>query len=129
MPNDDKQFQPRLGTTLATFAQGGTFSNWVQMNGRLAALYAENTMYVPVAAGSITFRAAWGINTSGTGWPVQTNDGTVLKVLGFSTEQYHVFGEPRWPTSGIGYVRLQVAAAGTASTAAGGTIILVTENS
>jgi hypothetical protein len=123
---DDTQFQSNLGTALATFAQGGTYSAWVPLSGRLVALYTDASLYVPVAAGSITFRSNWG--ASGTGWPVQTNDGTALKVLAFSTEQYHVFGETRWPTAGLGYVRLQVQAAGTASTAAGGTIVLVTQN-
>lgn len=127
MPNNDNQFQPRLGTALATFAQGGTYSEWVQLNGRLVAVYADASRFVPVAAGSITFRAAWG--ASGTGYPVQSNDGTVLRVLAFSTAIYAVFGEPRWPTAGIGYTRLQLQAEGTASTSAGGTLILVTENS
>lgn len=126
MPNNDNQFQSRLGTTLATFAQGGTYSDWVQLNGRLVALYADAARFVPVAAGSITFRASWG--ASGTGYPVQTNDGTVLKVLAFSTAIYAVFGEARWPTSGIGFTRLQLQADGTASTAAGGTFVLITEN-
>lgn len=126
MPNNDNQFQSRLGTTTATFAQGGTYSDWVQLNGRLVALYADAARFVPVAAGSITFRASWG--ASGTGYPVQTNDGTVLKVLAFSTAIYAVFGEPRWPTSGIGFTRLQLQADGTASTAAGGTFVLITEN-
>lgn len=122
---DDNQFAPRLGTVLATFAQGGTYSDWLQLNGRLVALYADAARFVPVAAGSITFRASW--DTSGTGYPVQTNDGTVLKVLAFSTAQYHIFGEPRWPTAGLSYTRLQLQAEGTPSTAAGGTIVLVTE--
>ena len=124
MPHDI-EFQPRLGTTLATFAHGGTYSEWVQLNGRLVALYADAARFVPVAAGSITFRASWG--ASGTGYPVQTNDGTVLKVLAFSTAQYFQFGESRWPTTGLGYTRLQLQAEGTPSTAIGGTVVLITE--
>ncbi len=125
MPNDDTQFQSSSGTALATFAQGGTYSNWVQLNGRLVALYADAAQFVPVAVGSVTFRANWG--GAGTGYPVQTNDGTVLKVLAFSTAIYAIFGEQRWPTSGLSYTRLELQAAGTASTAAGGTFVLITE--
>jgi hypothetical protein len=122
----DSQFQPHYGTALATFAQGGTYSEWVQLNGRLVGLYADASFFVPVAAGSITFRASWG--ASGTGHPVQTNDGTVLRVLAFSTAQYTTFGEGRWTTLSLGYTRLQLQSAGTPSTAAGGTIVLITEN-
>jgi hypothetical protein len=49
-------------------------------------------------------------------------------VLAFSTAQYHIFGESRWPAAGLGYTRLQLQAEGTASTAAGGTIVLITEH-
>ena len=119
----DSEFQTNYGTALATFAQSGTYSDWVQLNGRLAALYAD--AFPSAAVGSITFRGAWG--ASGTGHPVQTNDGTVLRVLAWGSAQFVTFGEPRWPTTGLGYVRLQLGTAGTATAAGGGTIVLITE--
>lgn len=125
MPTDT-QFAPRLGTVLATFAQNGTFSSVVQLNGRLVGLYAEPSDFARGAAGSITFRAS--LSPSGTGYPVQTNDGTVLRVLAFATGQYYSFGEERFTTVGLGpYTRLQMGTDGTATAAGGGTIILVTE--
>jgi hypothetical protein len=119
----DSEYQPRYGTALATFAHGGTYSDWVQLNGQLVALYSET--FPIVAAGSLTFRSSWG--ASGTGQPVQTNDGTVLRVLAWGTEGYYTFGEDRFNTRGISYLRVQTQAAGTAGAAAGGTIVLVTE--
>lgn len=120
----DNQFQPRLGTTLATFAQNGTYSAAVQLNGRLVALYAEPSGFARGAAGSITFRSSW--DSAGTGYPVQTNDGTALRVLAFATGQYYQFGEGRFTTDGLGgFVRLQMGTDGTATAAAGGTVVLI----
>lgn len=127
MPASDNQWSSRWGTALATFAQNGTYSSVVQLNGRLAALYADPSDFARGAAGSITFRASY--NASGTGHPVQTNDGTVLRVLAFATGQFYIFGEGRWPTAGMGYVRLQMGTDGTATAASGGTVVLITENS
>lgn len=126
MPSDN-QFQPTWGTALATFAQNGTYSSVVQLNGRLVGLYAEPADFARGAAGSITFRSS--LSPTGTGYPVQTNDGTTLRVLAFATGQYYLFGEPRWPTAGLAFVRLQVGTDGTATAAGGGTIVLITENS
>jgi hypothetical protein len=125
MPSDS-QFQPNFGTALATFAQNGTYSGAIQLNGRLVGLYAEPADFARGAAGSITFRSSW--NPAGTGYPVQTNDGTVLRVLAFATGQFYTFGEPRWPTAGLEYLRLQMGTDGTATAASGGTIVLITEN-
>lgn len=123
MPNDT-QFSPRLGTVLATFAQRGTYSAVVQLSGKLVALYSDD--FPSDAAGSITFRAS--LSPTGTGHPVQTNDGTALRVLAWSSAVYVQFGEDRFTTAGLGaYTRLQVGTAGTATSAAGGTIILVTQ--
>jgi len=120
----DSEFQSRRGTVLATFAQNGTYSAWVPLNGRLVGLYSD--AFPSAAAGSITFRANW--SATGTGHPVQTNDGTVLRVLAWGSEQFVQFGDPRWPTSALGYVMLQLGTAGTATAAAGGTIVLITEH-
>lgn len=123
---NDTQFQPRLGTVLATFAQSGTYSSVVQLNGRLVGLYAEPADFARGAAGSITFRAS--LSPTGTGYPVQTNDGTTLRVLAFATGIYFGFGEDRFTTTALGaYTRLQMGTDGTATAAAGGTIILVTQ--
>lgn len=111
---------------VATFAQNGTYSSVVQLNGKLVALYAEPADFARGAAGSITFRAS--LSPTGTGYPVQTNDGTVLRVLAFATGQFYQFGEDRFTTIGVGpYTRLQMGTDGTATAAAGGTIILVTQ--
>lgn len=124
---DDFQWQPRLGTALCTFAQNGTYSAVVQISGRLVGLYAEPADFARGAAGSITFRSSF--NPSGTGYPVQTNDGTALRVLAFATGQIYSFGEDRFTTLALGpYVRLQMGTDGTATGATGGTIILLTES-
>lgn len=121
----DMQFAPRLGTIHATFAQNGTYSAVVQLNGRLVGLYAEPADFARGAAGSITFRSSF--NPTGTGYPVQTNDGTTQRVLAFATGQYYGFGEDRFTTVAMGpFVRLQMGTDGTATAAAGGTIVLVT---
>lgn len=125
MPSDN-QWQARLGTVLATFAQNGTYSAVAELNGKLVGLYAEPTDFARGAAGSITFRSSF--SPTGTGYPVQTNDGTVQRVLAFATGIFYQFGEDRFTTSGLGrYVRLQMGTDGTATAAAGGTIILITQ--
>ncbi len=118
----DAEFQPRYGTALAVFTQTGTYSNAVPLNGRLIGAYSPN---YPAAAGSLTFRASWDAN--GTGYPVQTNDGTILRVLAFGSGTFYEFGASPWLTNGFGYVTIQVGTAGTAANAAGGTIVLITE--
>ncbi len=118
----DAQFQPRLGTALATFTQTGTYSAQVQLSGRLVALYSDN---YPAAAGSIDFRASW--TPGGTGYKVQTPDGTVLKLSAFGSGTYYGIGNTPMFTQGLGYVGLHIGTAGTAGVAAGGTIVLITE--
>ena len=122
----DTSFSPRLGTVLATFAQNGTYSAVAQLNGRLVGLYADPADFARGAAGSITFRAS--ASPTGTGHPVQTNDGTALRVLAFATGIFYQFGEDRFTTIGLGpFVRLQMGTDGTATAAAGGTVVLVTQ--
>lgn len=117
------QFQDPRGTALATFTQTGTYSNIIDMGGmRLTGMYSDN---FPSAAGSITFRSSW--NPSGTGHPVQTNDGTVLRVLAFGSGTFYQFGESRWPTAPMHYITMQIGTAGTTGVAAGGTIVLIGE--
>ena len=121
MPNDS-DFQPRLGTALATFAQSGTFSNRILLSGRLVGLYSDN---YPVAAGSIDFYSSF--NSSGTGYPMQTPDGTVLKLSAFGAGTVYSFGQTPQFTNPIGFLGLRVGTAGTATGAAGGTIVLICE--
>lgn len=118
----DQDFQSRLGTALATFTQRGTFSGLVQVNGRLVGLYSDN---YPAAAGSIDFYSAY--QPSGTGYPVQSFDGTVLKLSAFGSGTFYSFGNAPMITQPLGYIGLRVGTAGTAGAAAGGTIVLVTE--
>ena len=118
----DVQFQPRLGTALATFTQTGTYSAQVQLSGRLVALYSDN---YPAAAGSIDFRASY--TPGGTGYKVQTPDGTVLKLSAFGSGTFYSIGNTPMFTQPLGFVTLQVGTAGTTAAAAGGTIVLVTE--
>lgn len=117
----DSDFQPRLGTALATFGQNGTYSTQVQLNGKLVGLYSDN---YPAAAGSIDFRASY--TPGGTGYKVQTPDGTVLKLSAFGSGTYYGFGNTPMFTEALGYVSLHVGTAGTPGAAAGGTIVLVT---
>jgi hypothetical protein len=119
---DDQDFQPRLGTVLTTFTQTGTFSSWVQLNGRLVGLYSSN---YPAAAGSIDFRTAFA--PTGTGFQVR-NDGTQLKLAAFGSGTVYSFGNTPMFTTALGYVGLQIGTAGTAAVAAGGTIVLITEH-
>jgi hypothetical protein len=118
----DNQFQPRLGTALATFTQTGTYSNVVQINGRLVGLYSDN---FPSAAGSVDLRTSW--TPSGTGYKVQTPDGTVLKLLAFGSGTVYSISNTPMFTTPLSYLVLQIGTAGTAAVAAGGTIVLITE--
>ena len=122
MPASDQDYQSRYGTALATFAIHGTVSTMTPLNGRLVALYSPD---YPVAAGSIDFYSAY--TPSGTGFPIQTPDGTALKLSAFGAGTFYTFGNTPLFTSGLGYVGLRVGTAGTATAAAGGTIVLVTE--
>lgn len=116
----DQDFQPRLGTALAIFANSGTIAT-VQLNGKLVGLYSDT---YPAAAGSIDFRASY--TPGGTGYRVQTPDGTVLKLAAFGSGTFYTLGNTPLFTQALGYIGLQVGTAGTPG-AAGGTIVLVTE--
>lgn len=118
----DQDFQPRLGTALATFTQRGTFSGLTQVSGRLVGLYSDN---YPTAAGSVDFYSAYA--PTGTGYPVQTWDGTVMKLAAFGAGTFYSLGATPMLTQPLGYVGLRIGTAGTAGVAAGGTIVLVTE--
>lgn len=120
---NSNQFQSTRGTVLATFTQTGTYSAAVDLGGGwLVGCYSDN---FPSAAGSLTFRATF--DPTGTGWPVQTSDGTALKVLAFGSGTFYSTGFAPWITAPMQYVRVQIGTAGTAGVAAGGTIVLVTE--
>ncbi len=115
------QFQSTRGTVLATFAQNGTYSAPVDLGGGwLVGAYSDNW---PGVAGSITFRASW--NASGTGYPVQTVDGTVLRILNSGSGTFNSLGHAPWNTAPLQYVVLQVGTAGTVASG-GGTFVLVT---
>ena len=116
----DQDFQPRLGTAQIFFSASGTIAT-AQINGRLVGLYSDN---YPTAAGSIDFRASY--TPGGTGYKVQTPDGTVLKLSAFGSGTFYSFGNTPMFTSALGYIGLQVGTAGTAGVG-GGTIVLVTE--
>ena len=111
------------GTALATFTQGGTYSNIVDLGGGwLTGMYSENW---PGAAGSVFFRGvSW--SQSGTGYPVQTADGTALKILSFGSGTFITMGHSPWITAPLQYTIVPVAAGGTAGVAAGGTMVLIT---
>lgn len=122
MPNSN-QFQSTRGTVLATFTQTGTYSAAVDLGGGwLVGCYSDN---YPAAAGSLTFRASF--DPSGTGWPVQSGDGTALRVLSFGSGTFYTTGNAPWVTAPMQYIRVQIGTAGTAGASAGGTIVLVTE--
>lgn len=118
---DASQFQPTWGTALATFTQTGTYSAPIQLNRQLVGLYSDN---YPAAAGSIVIRAS--ASPTGTGYPVQTSDGTVLKVLAVGSGTFYSFNTLNAPVPVLPFVVLQVGTAGTAGVAGGGTIVLVT---
>jgi len=117
------QFQSTRGTVLATFGQNGTFSEALDLGGGwLVGCYSDN---YPAAVGSLTFRASFAPGSIG--YPVQTNDGTVLKVLTFGSGTFYSLGHAPWNVAPLQYVTVQVPVAGTPGAAAGGTIVLVTE--
>lgn len=115
-------FQTTRGTVLATFTQTGTFSSAVDLGGGwLVGAYSDN---FPSAAGSLLFRSSW--NPTGTGYPVQTLDGTVLRVLAFGSGTVYTLGHSPWITAPLQYITVQIGTAGTAGVAAGGTVVLIT---
>lgn len=115
-------FQTTRGTVLATFANTGTYSAAVDLGGGwLVGAYSDNW---PGAAGSFTVRSSW--NPTGTGYPVQTVDGTVLKILSSGSGTFNTLGHAPWNTAPLQYVTLQVGTGGTAGIAAGGTVVLIT---
>lgn len=117
------EYQTRRGTVLATFTQNGTYSAPVDLGGGwLLGAYSDN---YPAAAGSIVFRSSW--NPSGTGYPVQNVDGTVVKLSAFGSGTFYSIGYAPYVTAPMQFVTLQIANAGTPGVAAGGTIVLVTE--
>lgn len=117
-----QDFQNTRGTTVATFTQTGTFSTTVDLGGGwLVGAYSDNW---PTATGSFVVRASW--SPAGTGYPVQTIDGTVLRILNFGSGTFNTLGHAPWNTAPIQYVTLQCGTAGTAGVAAGGTIVLIT---
>jgi hypothetical protein len=116
------EFNNTRGTVLATFTQTGTFSAPVDLGGGwLVGCYSDN---YPTAAGSISIRSSF--SPTGTGWPVQTLDGTALKILAFGSGTYYSLGHAPWNTAPLQYVTLQIGTAGTTAAAGGGTIVLVT---
>lgn len=119
----DNEFQSTRGTALVTFGQTGTYSAPAQLNGWLVGCYSDNW---PSAAGSLILRAGW--SAAGAGYPVQTLDGTALRVLSFGSGTFYTLGHAPWHTVPIQYLTIQIGTAGTAGVAAGGTIVLVTEN-
>ena len=115
-------FQVTRGTVLATFTQTGTYSTTVDIGGgMLIGLYSDN---FPTAAGSFVIRSSW--SPAGTGYPVQTCDGTVLKVLSFGSGTFYSLGHSPWITAPLNYVTLQCGTAGTTAAAGGGTVVLIT---
>ena len=117
-----QDFQVTRGTVLATFTQTGTYSTTVDIGGGwLMGAYSDN---YPAAAGSFVVRSSW--SASGTGYPVQTVDGTVLRMQSFGSGTFYTLGHSPWITAPLNYVTLQVGTAGTSGVAAGGTIVLIT---
>jgi hypothetical protein len=115
------QLQSTRGTALATFTQTGTYSNTVDLGGgNLIGCYSDN---YPAAAGSLTFRASW--NASGSGHPVMSENGVILRVNGFGSGTFYSFTPGSVPVA-MQYCLVQVGTAGTAGVAAGGTVVLVT---
>lgn len=118
-----QDFQSRRGTVLATFTQTGTYSNALDLGGGwLVGCYSDNW---PTAAGSLTFRAAH--TPGGTGWPVQSADGTALRVLSFGSGTFYSLGYAPFITAPMQFCMVQIGTAGTSAASGGGTIVLVTE--
>lgn len=119
---ESNQFNVTRGTVLAIFPQSGTYSNTVDLGGGwLVGAYSDNW---PGVAGSFTLRSSF--NPSGTGYPVQTVDGTVLRILNSGSGTFNTLGHSPWITAPINYVVLQVGTAGTVAGAGGGTVVLIT---
>ena len=117
-----QDFQATRGTALATFTQTGTYSTTVDIGGgMLLGIYSDN---FPSAAGSFVIRSSW--SPAGTGYPVQTCDGTVLKDVPFGSGTFYSLGQSPWITAPLNYVTLQMGTAGTTGVAAGGTVVLIT---
>ena len=117
-----QDFQVTRGTVLATFSQTGTYSAPIDLGGGwLMGAYSDNW---PGVAGSFTLRASW--NPSGTGYPVQTLDGTILRILSNGSGTFNTLGHSPWITAPLQYVTLQVGTGGTAGIAGGGTFVLIT---
>lgn len=116
------EFQNTRGTVLATFTQTGTYSAPVDLGGGwLVGAYSDNW---PTAVGSLTFRASW--SAAGTGYPVQSADGTLLRVNPFGSGTFCTIGAAPYITAPLQYVTVQIGTAGTAGAAGGGTIVLIT---
>jgi hypothetical protein len=116
-----QDFNTTRGTVLAIFAQNGTYSAVVDLGGGwLVGAYSDDW---PGGAGSFTVRASF--SPSGTGWPVQTVDGTVLRIASSGSGTFNTLGHAPWNTAPLQYVRLQVGTAGTVASG-GGTYVLVT---
>lgn len=117
-----QDFQSTRGTVLATFSQTGTYSTAVDLGGGwMVGAYSDSW---PGGAGSLTVRSSW--SPAGSGYPVQTADGTVLKVVTWGSAQMFTLGHAPWNTAPLQYVILQVGTAGTAAVAGGGTVVLIT---
>lgn len=89
----------------------------------LVGCYSDN---FPSAVGSFIIRSSW--TPTGTGYPVQTVDGTLLRIPGFGSGTFYSLGHAPWNTAPLGYVTLQIGTgnAGTPGIAAGGTVVLIT---
>lgn len=115
-------FQTTRGTVLATFTQTGTYSGMIDLGGGwLVGVFSGNW---PSTAGTIDFLSSY--LPSGTGFPVQTLDGTVLRTGAFGSGSFFTLGHAPWNTAPLQYVNLRIGTAGTAGVAAGGTIVLIT---
>lgn len=123
MPQSN-EYQTTRGSVLATFTQTGTYSGTaIDLGGGwLVGCYSDNW---PTAAGSLTFRASF--SQTGAGYPIQTADGTALKVLSFGSGTFYTLGHAPWVTAAAQWITVQIGTAGTAGVAAGGTIVLITE--
>lgn len=115
-------YQNTRGTVQAFFANTGTYSSPIDLGGGwLVGAYSDNW---PGGAGSFVVRSSW--SPSGSGYPVQTVDGTILKILNSGSGTMNTLGHAPWNTAPLQYITLQVGTAGTAGIAAGGTFVLIT---